>query len=121
MGKIDECADAVVAAWDGDGTADREALVGPFERRLREAGVHSSLPAVLTDAVAAAGYDLAADPVAAPPYVVVTSTGPLLRATVADGRLVVAFRSFAVDSDGDGVRYVRRDAAAEDVLEVSLR
>jgi hypothetical protein len=120
--RVAECSAAVAAAWDGDATADRAALVDPLERRLRETGVLADLPAVLIDAVDAAGGELAATPVAAPPYVVVTSTGPLLRATVDAGRLVVAFRTFAVErgGDGGGVRYVHRGVAPAETLAVSL-
>jgi hypothetical protein len=127
--RVDECAADVAATWEGDTVTDRSRVVDPFERRLRDAGVLSLLPAALADAVDAAGYDLAAEPVAAPPYVVVTSTGPVLRATVADGRLVVAFRPFEVvrDRDGDdgdesgGVRYARRDADPASAVEARFR
>jgi hypothetical protein len=48
-----------------------------------------------------------APPVAAPPYVVVTSEGVVLRATIPDGRLVVTLRVFDVER-GAETRYVRR-------------
>lgn len=99
-------ADEVAAGWDGDWTADRSAVVGPLESALRERDLLDRFPAVLAGAVHAAGFDLPATPVAAPPYVTVTSRGPVLRATVAEGRLVVALAAFEVERDG-GVRYVR--------------
>ncbi|WP_435358408.1 hypothetical protein [Haloarchaeobius sp. DFWS5] len=114
-------ADALAATWT-DPPTDRAAVVPPFEALLDQRGVLSALPAVLTDAVAAAGYELRATPVAGPPYVVVTSTGVVCRATVADGRLVVRFRCFAVDRDGDGpARYVRRDGGPAQLVDVSFR
>lgn len=97
---VDDCADRVAAAWEGGATADRSAVAGPLERCLRETGVHAAFPAVLADLVDATGAALRATPVAAPPYVVVTGEGVVLRATVADGRLVVTLRAFAV---GDGL------------------
>lgn len=116
------CAASVAGAWDGDATSERAALVDPLEQRLRETGVLADLPTVLTAAVDAAGGELSATPVAAPPYVVVTSTGPLLRATIDRGRLVVAFRTFAVErgTDESDVSYVHRDVTPEEALDVSL-
>lgn len=77
-------------------TADRDALVPVLRAALEESGLLSVLPDLLTSAVDAAGYRLSASPVPAPPYVTVTSTGPVLRATVADGRLVVNIDCFEV-------------------------
>ena len=116
------CAGSVAEAWDGDATSDRAALVEPLEERLRETGVLADLPTVLAAAVDAAGGELSATPVAAPPYVVITSTGPLLRATIDQGRLVVAVRTFAVERDTDegGVSYAHRDVVPEEALDVSL-
>jgi len=72
------------------------------------------------DAVEATGYDLRASPVAGPPYVVVTSCGPVLRATIDPGRLVIRFDAFEVvrDSDPDRSSAYRRLDGTQ--LEVSL-
>lgn len=113
-------------------TADRDAVVPPLRTALERSGALERLATVLVDAVAAAGYDLPAQPVAAPPYVAVTSTGPVLRGTVADGRLVVSIDCFEVvrDADlrdegsrdrGDGVVYVRTDLDPAAALSVRLR
>ncbi|USZ69932.1 hypothetical protein NGM10_16140 (plasmid) [Halorussus salilacus] len=99
------CADAVAADWDGPATA-RRAVAGPLRRELESAGAWTRLPEVLAGAVEAAGFSLPAAPVAAPPYVAVTSRGPVLRATVSAGRLVVLLRAFEVER-ADSVRYVR--------------
>jgi hypothetical protein len=112
---------SVADAWPGGGTADRGAVVGPLRAALAAEGIDRALVGALVDAVDAAGYDLRADPVAAPPYLAVTSTGPVLRATVADGRLVVAVETFAVDRSGPTPRYVRRDVDPGDALSVELR
>ncbi|WP_336344475.1 hypothetical protein [Halalkalicoccus ordinarius] len=56
---------------------------------------------------------------AAPPYVTVTSRGPVLRATLSSGRLVVRIVLF--DVERDPVRYVRRGGRPEDVLRVERR
>lgn len=68
----------------------------PLRSALADAGVLDRCPAVLAALVDAAGFELPFEPAAAPPYVVVTSEGLLLRATVATGRLVVAVRAVEV-------------------------
>lgn len=121
-------ADAVVADWpqqiDGrPATTDRTELVEPLRAVLDETGVLGVLPTLLAAAVDAAGYTLPAAPVPAPPYVVITSTGPVLRGTVEDGRLVVRIDCFDVTRapslDG-AVAYVRRHDTTETALSVAF-
>lgn len=117
---IDTCADAVAEPWDTSRTTDSRAVADGLRRGLAETGVLEALPGVLADAVDATGYDLRATPVPAPPYVVVTSRGPVLRATIDPGRLVIRFDAFEVLRDTDPDRppaYRRRDGIR---LEVAL-
>ena len=93
-----DCADAVASGWDGGRTTDSERVVSPYRTTLDRAGVLADAPAVLRECVEAAGEQLSADPVAAPPYVVVTSEGLLLRATLGE-RLLVRIRVFGL-ADG---------------------
>jgi len=118
-----ECADAVAASWSEAGTTDRGAVVDPLYRTLSEAGLLEAYPSVLAECVAAAGGALPAEPVAAPPYVTITSVGPVLRATLDDGRLVVTLAVFDVERpDGGGrPRYVRAARAPESVVGVEVR
>ncbi|PSQ45789.1 hypothetical protein BRD17_00805 [Halobacteriales archaeon SW_7_68_16] len=134
---IDAAADAVVDDWsepteDGRGrpaTDDPTAIVEPLERRLDDAGVTDDLPAALADAVDAAGYGLSATPVPAPPYVTVTSRGPVLRATLEDDRLVVTCHVFevirekitAADAAGSTVLYARIPDPLRETMTVDLR
>jgi len=116
------CADDVASRWDGtvDGepaTDDREAVVGPLAAALERAGVTAAGPDMLSDAVRAAGGGLAADPVAAPPYVVVTSRGLLLRGPGETGRLLI---ECLVTEPVDGW-YVRRGDDPESILRVRFR
>ncbi|MFD1512892.1 hypothetical protein [Halomarina rubra] len=105
-----DCADAL--AETGDTSADR------FERVLREYGVVDALPGVLAGAVEALGAQLPAEPVAAPPYVVVTRAGPVARATLPDrGRLVLSVEAFE-RRDGE---WVRAGETPEEALTVELR
>lgn len=98
----------VDAAADRVDTGSTDSPATPLERELRDTGFYDRAPAAIEDAAAAAGLDLAADPVGAPPYVVVASTGPLLRGPAADCRLVVSLQTFEVRRR-DGGRYERRD------------
>lgn len=82
-------------------TPDRDTLVPVFRAMLDDRGVLGKLPNLLAAAVDAAGYELPAAPVPAPPYVAMASTGPVLRATVADGRLVVNIDCFEVVRGGE--------------------
>jgi hypothetical protein len=97
---VDSCADAVATSWDGTAVDDATAVSAPLEGCLDETGVLEELPNVLAGAVDAAGAELQAPPVAAPPYVVVTSRGPMLRATLDAQRFVVRFDAFRVTEDG---------------------
>jgi hypothetical protein len=115
-----DCADAVVAGWDGTATAEATRVTEPLGATLERAGVLETLPAVLAECVAAAGGRLRAEPVAAPPYVVVTSVGPVLRATLDEERLVVTLRAFRVERDERGPRYVRDARTVADAIDVDV-
>nr|WP_218644728.1 hypothetical protein [Natronomonas gomsonensis] len=92
-----DCADAVAASFDGGATTDRQRVVPPFRTVLREADALEALVGAWAESLSHAGYDLPARPVAEPPYVVVTSVGVVLRATISEGRLVATLRTFDVD------------------------
>lgn len=119
LGAVLAQADEVAASWDGDATTDRTAVVEPFEYALEAAGTAERLPAVLVGAVDALGDALEAEPVAAPPYVVITSRGPVLRATLDSGRLVIAVRAFEVERNP--TRYVRGPTVIEEALGVAFK
>lgn len=119
---IRDCAaTAAREGTDSNGRSDTSRVRHGIERHLRAAGVWASLPSMLADCVEAIGGSLRATPVAAPPYVAPTATGVVLRATLADGRLVVAVDALSVDRDGDGVRLTPRDAPLADLLRVEWR
>lgn len=116
-----DCGDAVAADFEAtvDGTPatrDSRSIREPLQATLERAGVLAQLPAVLVDAVDAAGASMPAKPVAAPPYVVVTSTGPTLRATLDGTRLIVRIEVFSV---ADGA-FVRRNTSPADALSLAV-
>jgi hypothetical protein len=115
-----DCADAVVAGWNGTTTTSATQVTEPLRATLERAGVLGTLPAVLAECVAAAGERLRAEPVAAPPYVVVTSVGPVLRATLDGERLVVTLRAVRVERDERGPRYVRDARTVADAIDVDV-
>lgn len=114
---IDACAHRVAGTWDGHVIFERSAVVEPFRSCLEDSGVLAELPAVLESLVDCLGAKLPATPVAGPPYVVVTSRGVILRATIEPGRLVVRIEPFTV-TDGPGAGYRLRD---ERRVTVSIR
>ncbi|WP_114575599.1 hypothetical protein [Saliphagus sp. LR7] len=105
---VGDCADRVASEWDGESATEPAAVAGRLEDCLDDRGLLECLATVLVEAVGAAGYDLSATPVAAPPYVVVTSRGPVLRGTVGPGRLVVLLSAFEIVRSPDGSRQYRR-------------
>ncbi|MWV41211.1 hypothetical protein [Natrialba sp. INN-245] len=110
VASVGGCADRVADPWDTSRTTDGRAVAGSLRTELERTGSLERLSAVLEDVVTAAGYELRADPVPAPPYVVVTSRGPILRATIDPGRLVILFGVFEVvpNASTDRVTAYRR-------------
>jgi len=90
------CADAVAADWGGDATADP--VAADYRAALEAADALEPLAAALADAVAHAGGDLAAAPVADVPYLAVAGRGVVLRGPLAGGgRVVATLAAFEVD------------------------
>lgn len=119
---VSACGDAVASRWDGDATVDRDAVVSPLREALRHHGVLDGLPTMLATGADALGVRLPAAPVAAPPYLVVTATGPVVRATLPEtGRLVVSVEVFVVDRAGGTPTYRRSEGDATETLTVELR
>ncbi|ADJ15011.1 hypothetical protein [Halalkalicoccus jeotgali] len=113
-----DCAEAVASSGTEPAT-DREAVAMPLRAALDHAGVLETYPAVLASAVDTLGQSLSAPPVAAPPYVTITGTGPILRASLPTGRLVIRLAVFALERDPK--RYVRTGDVPEEILVVELR
>lgn len=87
--------DAVAGAttnWPPDGITDPDRVRADLQTAVQSSGVRERLPQVLSAVVDELGASMRASPVAAPPYVVVTSEGVLLRATIDDTRLVIQFQ-----------------------------
>ena len=120
VAEINDCADRVAEPWDTSRTTNPDAVVEPLHAALAERGLLERLAHVLADVASATGYELRGTPVPAPPYVVVTSRGPVLRGTIDPGRLVIEFDAFEVvrDSDPAGTAAYRRRNGIE--LEISL-
>jgi hypothetical protein len=133
---VGACADAVADRWTGPtatggsgggaagapATTDRDAVVPEMREALTAAGALELLPTMLATGAEALRTRLPASPVAAPPYLVVAATGPVVRATLPDaGRLVVSLRVFEVDRSGEMPRYRRLDRGVGETLTVELR
>ncbi|MFB6126524.1 MAG: hypothetical protein ABEJ79_04400 [Halolamina sp.] len=125
----DVLAGVVAVATDLDAEwRDGRALAAAMRSGLEEAGLLTAAPSLLETATAAVGESTPAPPVAKPPYVIVTATGLVCRATLSDGRLVVRVEPFAVrrgqsrgESRASGPpRYVRVAEAPAAALSVEL-
>lgn len=100
--------------------ADADTIRRPFERLVHECELAGPLLGLLDTGVTALGAELQGDPVPAPPYLVVTSRGPVCRGTLADGRrLVVELAVFAVETRPR--RYRFRNPSVEECLRVQCR
>ncbi|WP_137286245.1 hypothetical protein [Halorussus salinisoli] len=114
-------ADAVAVTWDADWTTDPTEVADSLRAGLDAAGVWARLPDVLAGAVRAAGYSLSAPPVADPPYVAATSRGPMLRATLSDGRLVICLQVFEIERADDAPRYRRGPTTPVDAVHATFK
>jgi hypothetical protein len=107
-------ADETVASLDEP--APREAVASVLATVIDD-DLRMALVDMLRGSVTATGRDLLAEPVPASPYLVVTARGPLVRATLADGRLVVLLRAFRRGAGG----YGRADVAPSEAVVVRFR
>lgn len=108
LAQVEACADDVVATWEGRSTTESGTLRQALETELRNRGVISDFPDILMTAIQTLGYELSVEPVAAPPYVTVSSLGPVLRGAVSEGRVVITIGVFKVTSHGP-TQYVRTE------------
>lgn len=117
--EIRDVADELVETT-GRRVDDSQAIVEPLRAAFDERNLLGRLCDVLVTGVAATGAQLQAEPIAGPPYVVVTSRGPLCRGTLTDGRrLVIEVRLFAVGRRPRSYSYLAPTPA--DCVTVSLR
>lgn len=88
---------AVTTAIEEWPVTDGTVIRVPLDHLLQERGLPNPLLATLETTAATLGEEIRGAPVAAPPYYVVTSRGPLCRGTLADGRrLVIEFELFEI-------------------------
>lgn len=110
---------AVATAIEEWPVTDGDTIRVPLDRLLRDRGLQTPLLATLDTGADAVGEAIRGAPVTAPPYLVVTSRGPLCRATLADGRrLVIEFELFEVDTQPR--RYRFREPGHEECLQVTV-
>lgn len=113
------CADTVVDNRSDNRIPLDVSLADQLREQLDRAGIIEQLPAVLTGAVDAMDASLPVEPVCAPPYIVVSNTGPIMRATVNGRRLVITIEAFRVCSDTR--QYVRTTSNPGETLAVEIR
>lgn len=110
----------IAGTWERDAVRDSARITEPLEALLRERGLDAALLDLLATGAEALDAAIQGDPVPAPPYLAITGRGPVLRATLADGRrLVVTVGPFEIERRP--TRYRFRDPGPADALSVDLR
>lgn len=110
----------VAANWSDTTVSEPEQVTNPLADRMAESGLDAKLLGTLSTAAEAVDGAIAGTPVPAAPYFVVTSRGPLCRATLDDGRrLVLQFALFAVERRPRAYRF--REPTPETCLEAVIR
>lgn len=98
--------ETIAAGIDEWPVSDPELVRLPLERCLREQNLFEPLVGLLEAASDSLDEQLRGTPVPAPPYLTVTSRGPLCRGTLSDGRrLVVLLSLFAVTTRPPAYRF----------------
>jgi len=111
---------SVATAWPADAVQESGAVTEPLEYLLRERGLAEDLLGMLLTGTEAMNETMQGRPVPTPPYLVITSRGPICRGTLSDGRrLVVLLELFTVRRSP--TRYRFRDPTPDELLTVSLR
>jgi hypothetical protein len=121
---IDQSASATTnqstsATSDENGIPADERVGDLLRTQLDHEGVTERLPAVLSGAVEAIDASLSAEPVAAPPYIVIAKAGPLMRATLDTERLVITIEVFRVDRNTR--QFVRTTDDPDEAITVEVR
>ena len=110
----------VADSWETDRVRSSRPITEPFRRGMVASGLDKRLIRLLVDAVSASGGQLGGQPVAAPPYLVAASRGPICRATMRDGRrLVVELQLFGVERNPRS--YVFLNPSPEECLQVEVK
>jgi len=95
-------------------------VTGPLGQFLTARDLKTQLVTILEDGARLLDDPIQGMPVPAPPYLVVTSRGPICRASLASGdRLVITVSLFAVDTSPRAYRFL--DPTPEESLTVRLR
>ena len=115
-----EAGAAVASAIDDRPVTDGDRIRQPLDAVLGDRGLHSPLLDLLATGTDPLDAGIRGTPVAAPPYLAVTSRGPLCRGTLTDGeRLVVELSLFSVEPRPR--RYHFLDPTVEECLQVTRR
>jgi hypothetical protein len=106
--------------WSGDRVTDSASITDPLERAVGESGLGQPLLELLVDAGRTVGSGIEGRPVSAPPYLAITSRGPVCRGTTPDGRrVVVTLALFAVERTPTAYTFL--DPTPAECLAVSVK
>lgn len=117
---IEAVIDVAEAVCGAEPSTDPARLRRAVAEQLQARELPERVLAMLGTAADAAGVQIQGAPIPAPPYLTVTSRGPVCRGTLAGGgRLVVELVAFGVEQRPR--RYVFTDSTPADCLSVTVR
>jgi len=115
-----DAGERVANAWPDSSMSDPETVTTPLEHLLRSSGLTEDLLELVGDGMRSVGESPDEKMVPAPPYLTITSSGPICRATIPErGRLVIELELFTVDRNPTRYRFLHPDP--ETCLKVSVR
>ncbi len=111
---------AVTTSWQGSAVTDASRITESIHQQFEETTLPQRLLETLETAADTTDSQMQGSPVPAPPYLVVTSRGPVCRVTLEDGRRVVLlFELFTVDRRPRAYQF--RDPSPSTCLRVRIR
>jgi len=114
-----DAGETVANAWPGNTASESNSVTEPLDHILKMRGLKQKLVSFLRSGVAAGEMSTDANLVPAPPYIVVTSRGPICRVTLDnDTRLVISLELFGIRRNP--TTYVFLDPDPSDCLSVSI-
>lgn len=110
----------VAATWPDCATTEASAVRSSLEHALETTGLADAVLDMLRVGADTLDEPLQARLLPAPPYLAITSRGPICRATISgDRRLVLLVELFEIDRTGPSYRFV--DPSPEECLTVRIR
>jgi hypothetical protein len=120
ISSVIDAGETIETAIDEWPVSDPRMIREPLERLLHDRGLLDPLLNILCSVADAFGSSIQGTPVTSPPYLAVTSRGPVCRGTLSDNRrLIVEMLLFEVHRQPRSYRF--RDPTPSECLRISVR